>query len=160
MGGAVNVPGFDREKDSALGACLIALVEQALDQGRVVFDHAGPAPDLDALTSRRVEQEQKGAVVLGEIGERDVLPVAAIVGKAERFVVDDLDEAFRPAAMLNIRRAVSSCGGNKGGILFGDKLRELCRDAIREALSYAPLVCLRRSALGLCLLRSRREDSR
>src|SRR5262249_38651358 len=76
------------------------------------------------------------------------------------FVVDDFDEAFRPATMLNIRRAVSSCGGNKGGILFGDKLRELCRDGIREALSYAPVVWLRRPGLGLCLLRSRREAAR
>src|SRR5262245_40539985 len=143
MGGAVNVPGFDREQDNAFGKRLIALVEKALDQSRVIFDHAGLAPDLDALTSRGVEQEQKGAVVLGQIGERDVLPVAAIIGKAERFVVDDLDEAFRPAAVLNIRRAVSSGRGDKGGILFGDKLHELCRDTIREALSYASLVCLR-----------------
>jgi len=141
----VHVPGLDREQDNAFGTRLIALVEQALDQGGVVFDHAGPRPDLDALTSRGVEKEQEGAVVLGEVGERDVLPVAAVVGKSERFVVNDLDEAFRAAAMLNIRRAVSGCGGDKGGILFGDKLRELCRDTIGEALSYAPLVCLRRS---------------
>ena len=78
-----------------------------------------------SLTSRGVEQEQKGAVVLGEIGERDVLPVATVIGKAERSVVDHLDEALRSAAMLKIGRAVSGCGGEKGGILFGDKLGEL-----------------------------------
>jgi hypothetical protein len=79
------------------------------------------APQLDALAAREIDQEQIGAVVLGQVSKCDVLPVAAIVGEAERALVDNLDEAFRPAAMLDVRRAIGRRGAEKRGVLLGDK---------------------------------------
>jgi hypothetical protein len=52
-----------------------------------------------------MEQEQKCAVVLRQVGERDVLAIAGIVCEAKRAVVEDFDEPLGTAAMLNVRRA-------------------------------------------------------
>jgi hypothetical protein len=88
---AIHVPNLDGEQDGALGPRFAAAFEQPLDQHGVVFDNARAAPQLDALAARGLEQEQKDVIVFGEIGPRDVLPIAAVVGKAERFVVECLD---------------------------------------------------------------------
>jgi len=40
----------------------------------------------------------------------DVLPVAAVIGKGDGVLVDDLDKALRPAAVLDIGLAV---GGSR-----------------------------------------------
>ena len=124
----------------------------------IVFNHTRAAPKLDALTSRRVKQEQKRAIVFRQVGERDVLPVAAVVGKAERLVVDNFNKSLWPTSVLKIGRAVCGRGGEESGILFGNKFCELGRDPIGESISHAPLVCSCRATLGLRLLRCRSED--
>lgn len=60
-------------------------------------------------------------VVFGQVSQRDVLPVAAVVGKTERFLVQNLDEALRSAAMLDIGRTVRRCGAEEGRVLLGDE---------------------------------------
>jgi len=110
------------------------------------------------LLARRIEQEQKRAIVLRQVGERDVLPVAAIVRETKRALVDHLDEAFRPAAMLDVGRAVRIGGAEKDGILLGDETGELRRNRVGKAFCDALGVSLCRAALGLGLLRRRRED--
>ena len=86
MLGAVHVPGLDGEQDDPLRAGLIAMVEQLLDQGIIILDHPGAAPQLDSLPAREIDQEEEGAVVFRQVSKRDVLPVAAVVGESERFL--------------------------------------------------------------------------
>ena len=85
------------------------------------------------------------------------MPVAAIVGKAERLFVDNFDKALRPTAVLHIGRAVAARGRKEGGILFGNKFRKLRRDMVRKAFGHAARIGLCRAALGLRLLRGRSE---
>jgi len=125
MGRAIHVPGLDGEKYGALGPRFVALVKQPFNKCGIVLDDTRAAPKFDALAPRRVEQKQKGAVVFGKVGKRNVLPVAPVIGKAKRFLVDDLDKALRSAAMLDIGRAVRRRRGKEGGIQFGNKFREL-----------------------------------
>ena len=130
---AVDVPGVDREQDHALRFGAIAVVEQLCDQRVVVFDDPRAAPHLDALAVGKVEQEQEGAVVAGKIADGDVLAVAAIVGKAERLVVDDLDEALRSAAMLDVGRVLGRHRREKRRVEFGDEGGKIGRHSVGKA---------------------------
>ena len=159
MRGAVHVPGLNCEKNGSLRPSLVAVVEQAFDQGGIVFDHARATPKFYALTAARIEQEQEGPVVLGEIGERDVLAVASIIGETQRPVVDDFDKSLWTTPVLDIGSAVGRCGCEKGGILFGDEFCELRRHPIRKTFCHAALVCLGRSTFGLRMLRREREHA-
>ena len=85
------------------------------------------------------------------------MAVTAIVGKAERFFINNFDKAFWPAAMLQVRRPVTARGRKEGGILFCNKLSKLRRDVVRKAFGHAALIGFCRSTLGLSLLRGRCE---
>ena len=61
-----------------------------------------------------VHQEQERPVVLRQVAERDVLAVAAVIGKAERPLVDRAEEALRPAAVLGVRLS-GGAGGREIG---------------------------------------------
>ncbi len=60
-----------------------------------------------------IDQEQHHAVVPGKVADRDVLPVARIIGKGERAVVEHLEEARRPAPVLHVRPAVGARRANE-----------------------------------------------
>src|SRR5262249_28605087 len=100
------------------------------EQCRIVLDDAGTAPDLYPPPLGIVHQEEEGAVVAGEVAGGDVLPVAAVVGEGQRLVVEHVDEALRPAAMLDGGLALFADGREIGGIALGDVGRELGRDAV------------------------------
>ena len=85
------------------------------------------------------------------------MPVAAIVGEAERLLVDHLDEALRPAAVLDIGRAVRGGGGEKRRVEPGDELGKLRRHLVGKAFRHALRIGLGRAAFGLRLARGRRE---
>ena len=133
MRGAIHIPSFDCEQDNALGTRLKAFIEKPIDKGGIIFDHTGSTPKLDPLTARRVEQKKKGAVVLGQVGKRNVLPVATVIGKADRSVIDDFNKAFWPTSVLQIGGATRCCRGQECGILFGDKFCELRRDPVGKS---------------------------
>src|SRR5690349_11121313 len=107
---------------------------------RIVFNNPRAAPELDALATCRIEQKKKCAIVLRQVSECDVLTIAAIIGEPKRPIVDDFNKALRAAAMLKVRRAVLCCGREKGGILFGNKFRELRRDPVGKAFGNTPLI--------------------
>ncbi len=52
---------------------------------------------------------------------RDVLPVAAVIRESQRCLVENLDEARRTAAMLDIRLAVGGCGRQEETVLLADE---------------------------------------
>ncbi len=56
---------------------------------------ARTAEQLQARAARVVHHEQRDAVVIGEIADADVLPVAAEIGEPERALVKHLDEPGR-----------------------------------------------------------------
>ena len=99
MRGAIHIPCFDCEQDSPLGTGLIAFIEEPLDEGGIIFDHAGATPKLDPLPPRGIEQEQKCTVIFAKIRKSNVLSVAPVVDKAKRPVIDDFNKALRPASV-------------------------------------------------------------
>ena len=101
--------------------------QQALDEIGVVLHHLGRAPDLDAAAVGVVDQEQEGAAVLLQIAERDVLPVAAQIGKAQRPLVQDLEEALRAAAVLDVGLSLAIGRGHKDACLGSDEGGEVRR---------------------------------
>src|SRR5262249_23591205 len=115
--------------------------------------------ELDALPACGIEQKQKCALVLGKVRKRKVLPVASEIRKANRSVINHFDKAFWAAPVLNIRSAVCRGGGQKGGILFSNKCRQIRGYAIRKTFRHAPLEGLCGAAFSLCMPCCRRKDS-
>src|SRR5215831_6410279 len=74
-----------------------------------------------------------GAIVFGEIAQRDVLAVPGVVRKTERFLVQHFDEALRAATVLDIGRAGGGHGREERGVELGDERRKLRRHAIGKA---------------------------
>jgi hypothetical protein len=70
--------------------------------------------------------------VLREVADRDVLPVAAEVGEAERAGVEDPQEAARATAMLDVRLPVRAGGREEEAGLGRDERREAVVDRLGE----------------------------
>src|SRR5215472_12599297 len=99
-----------------------------------------------------------GAIVFGEIAQRDVLAVPGVVRKTERFLVQHFDEALRAAAVLDIGRAGGGHGREERGIELGDERRKIRGHAIGKARRDALFVGARGTTLGLRMAGRRRED--
>ena len=100
-----------------------------------------------------VEQEQIGAIVLGEVADGDVLAVTGVIGEAERPVVEHLDESLRAAAVLNVGRAGGRDGCQERGVETCDEAGKLGRHPVGKAGGNPLFVEARRAPL--CLRRSR-----
>ena len=128
---AVGVPGLDPEQDRLVGrgpsASGIGWRQQALDERGIVVDHLGRAPQLDATAVGVVDQEQEGAAIVLQIAQRDVLPVAAQIGKAQRPLVQHLQETFRAAAVLDVGLALAIGRRHEDAGLSGDEGGEIRR---------------------------------
>ncbi len=59
---------------------------------------------------------------------RNILAISPIVGKAERHLIDNADEALRPAAMLRIGLALGIGRGEIGRIDGSKKGGQVSRD--------------------------------
>ncbi len=70
------------------------------------------AEDLEARLVGVVHEEERDAVVVGEIAERDVLLVAAEISEADEIGAKDVDEAGRASAMLDVGPAGLGDGGH------------------------------------------------
>src|SRR5262249_36697292 len=101
---------------------------------------------------------QMGAIVVGEVAERDVLAVPGVVRKTQRFLVQHFDEALRAAAVLDIGRAAGGHGREERGIELGDERRKIRGHAIGKARRDALFVGARGTALGLRMSVRRRGD--
>jgi len=121
MGVAVGLPVLDLDDDGPLHLGVISGVCEGPDDIRI-RDDAGLAADLHPPLGRIIHQEQKHILVLAEIADGDVAPVAGIVGKAERGGAHDFQEACRPAAMLHIGPSLAVCGGHVEMRLVGDEI--------------------------------------
>src|SRR6185312_8886780 len=69
-------------------------------------------------------------------------------------------EALRPAAMLDVGRAVAARRAEESHVLLGDEFREVRADRVGKAFGDPALVVRGRTALGLRLLRGRCEHDR
>src|SRR5471032_3258496 len=151
---AVGVPGLDGEHDRAPRPGLVGGIDQPLHQLDVALDDPRAAPQLDPLLRGEVQDEDVGAIVLLEMTERDVLPIAGEVGESEFARADRLQETRRSAAMLDIRPAVGAGGRKKEGIDGVEELAEIVGDlglpvAAFERLprSETRLLCLDRKSV-------------
>src|SRR5260221_1056148 len=113
---AVAVPGFEREHDRAPRLGLVGRVDQPLHQLDIALDRPRAAPQLHALLGGEVGDEDVRAVVLLEMTERDVLPVAGEIGEGQRLRADGLEESRRAAAMLDIGPSVGARGRQEEGV--------------------------------------------
>ena len=82
---AIHVPRLDREQNRPLDFAGIRRIAELLQQVRIVLNHARRAPELDPLAVGVIHQEDKRLRILGQIAERDVLPVAAEVGERQAY---------------------------------------------------------------------------
>lgn len=99
---------------------------QPLDERRV-FAHLGGAPDLHALAVRVVHQDEVHLRVLGEVAEREVLPVPAQIRERERGLVEHVQEAGRSAAVLHVGLPIAARRGEEGGAHRLDERRDVVR---------------------------------
>src|ERR1700722_10450216 len=76
---------------------------------------------LEAPAVGIVHQDQRGAVICRKIAGADVLAIAAEVGDRQRLLVEDADEAGRPAAVLDIGPAALRDGRHIEAVAFGDE---------------------------------------
>src|SRR6185369_3623682 len=76
----------------------------------------------------KMQDEDVGAVVLLEMTERYVLPVAREVGEGQRIGADGLQEPRRPAAMLDVGLAVGARGGQEEGVDDAEELAQVVGD--------------------------------
>jgi hypothetical protein len=79
----------------------------------------GAAEDLESRLVGVVHEEEGDAVVVVEVAEGDVLLVAAQVGKAEERWAEDVEEAGRPAAVLDVGPAGLGDGGHVEAVAEG-----------------------------------------
>ena len=91
--------------------------------------------DLEAPPVGIVHQDQRRAVVCGEIASADVLAVAAKVGDRQRLLVENTDEAGRPAAVLDIGPSVLRDGRHIQAVALGDERRLGWAEAVKGAVA-------------------------
>ena len=104
------------------GPCLVGGVDQPLHQLEVALDHPGAAPQLHPLLGGEMQDEDVGAVVLLEMAERDVLPVAGEVGEGQHV-------ACRSASGSPVGRRDAGC---RAGRRRSPWRRRRCRSTVEE----------------------------
>ncbi len=122
----IGVPRGNCEEDRPLGARLVPFRRQLGHQLRIAFDDVGLAPNFYAPPPPRViDQKEVGLGVVREIAERDVLPVAGEIGKADGVVSERLEKVGGTAAMLDVRLPVHVRGGEENTRLrLGQRLAD------------------------------------
>ena len=97
----VHVPGL--EHTGSLDVCGIGRVRQPVQQFRIVLYHHRISLDLDPAAAGEVHQEQEGLGVVLQVAKRDILPIPTKLGLRECAVIQDLQESWWPAAILDVR---------------------------------------------------------
>jgi hypothetical protein len=128
---AVPVPGKDRKDDRALDAGCLRRTNNLSDQ-LAVIDNLGAAPKLEPPAVCVVHQEQKRAVVRGEMANADVLPVARIFGKGEGPLVGHFDEASEAATVLDVRLPLGARRRQIGRVPLADESNDVCGESLRK----------------------------
>ena len=98
--GAVHIPRLDLEQNGPLDLPGTGRITQPVEQGRIVINHAGVAPELDASATGEIHQKDERPGVLRQITKRDVLAIAAEVGKAQSLLIPGSTNAL-PANLFN-----------------------------------------------------------
>src|SRR5436309_6207129 len=156
--GAIDVPRFDREQDRSFGPGAVAWISEPREQCRIVFHNARAPPDFDPPARSEVEQKKVGTIIPGEIADGDVLPVARVIRKAERPLVEHLDEALPAAAMLDIGRTGRRDGAEERRVKLADDGCKLAGHPLRKTCGDTLLIGARRAALRLRAPRGGGED--
>ena len=89
-----------------------------------------------------VHQDQRDTIIGGDIANADVLPVAAEIGKAERFLVEYLEEAGRAAAVLHIGPAGLRNRGHVEAVARCDECRLVFAKAVGRPVALKPFPVL------------------
>jgi hypothetical protein len=121
--GAVPVEGFDLDDDGSFDGGFVwgaELLDEVGGFGTLV--DGGAAEDFEAGLGRVVHEDEGYAVVVLEVAGGDVLLVAAEVGEGDGAVVEDVDEAGRAAAMLDVGPSGFAGGGHVKGVAGGDEV--------------------------------------
>jgi hypothetical protein len=108
MSATVEIPGLHVDTDGALDLRRISGITDAFDQYRIIIDYSAAAPYFKPPSMLEVDQEQEYAIVIGQIADRNVLLVAGVVGESQRAVIENSEEACRPAPVLDMRPAFSA----------------------------------------------------
>ena len=107
---------------------------------------------------RVIHHEDMRLRILREIALAEVLPVAAVVRKRDGVLVEDFDKTLRPAAMLDVRLAVSGRRREVEAVGLGQEARELFVDLGAPAAALLDIgIALARSLPGLDRLYRRGE---
>src|SRR5579872_7404819 len=107
---------------------------------------------------RPIHQEHMHAVVLGEVADAEVLPVAREVREGEGALVEYAEESRRAAAMLHIGPALAARCGHEEAVAFADIADELGRERVaRGRMVFQSLRIGARAVPALRLLDGGRE---
>ena len=122
--GAVPVEGFDVDDDGSFDGAFVIGRAELLDEigGFGAFVDGGAAEDFEAGLGGVVHENEGYAVVVVEVAGGDVLLVATEVGKGDGSVVEDVNEAGRAAAMLDVGPSGFAGGGHVKGVAGGDEV--------------------------------------
>jgi hypothetical protein len=122
--GAVPIEGFDVDDDGSFDGGVVCGGVELLDEvgGFGAFVDGGAAEDFEASLGGVVHEDEGYAVVVLQVAGGDVLLVAAEVGEGDGAVVEDVDEAGRAAAMLDVRPAGFAGGGHVEGVAGGEEV--------------------------------------
>ena len=71
---------------------------------------------------RIVHEEQSHAIIIGKIAQRDILPIAAEIGKAQCLLIENPNKARRAAAMLDVGPARFADGRQINAVTSGDEV--------------------------------------
>jgi hypothetical protein len=105
-----------------------------------------------------IHHEDIGLRILREVSFGDVLPVAAVIRERQRVLVQNLDEALWPAAMLDIGLPIGGCRREIEAVGVRQKRREVFVDlGTPAAVLLGAGVSLARSLAGLDRLHRRGE---
>ena len=110
--------------DGSLDGGFVCGGVELLDEvsGFGAFVDGGAAQDFKAGLGGVVHEDEGYAVVVVEVAGGDVLLVATEVGEGDGTVIEDVDEAGRAAAVLDVRPAGFAGGGHVEGVAGGDEV--------------------------------------
>ena len=148
---AIPVKRLQAQPENAFELRFVVRHGDERGQVRVIIKRQGfdVGVDLEPRPMRVIHEEQADPVVSREVASADILAVAAIVGKGERMIIDQLKETARAAPMLDVVPSRFRNGRHVKAIAIGNERSLILAEAIELAAALEGLPDAIRTHLGL-----------
>ena len=158
---AVPVERLQMQHEGAFDFRLIAGQRQLRCQRRVrgEIPHLHVCQDLQSRAVRVINHDQGDAIIGGHVAEADILQIAAKIRERQRLVVEDFDEARRPAAVLHIRPAALGDRSHVEAVARFDERHLVLGETVEGPVAFEILPHLAGAIGRLRRLHARRGDN-